>query len=410
MEIKQQRIEGFLEVHAVGRLDAYWSDHLSQALEEMIRQGDDRIRLNLQGVDYISSMGLRVLVNFYKKLASINGALVVAEPSDAVSKVLDMVGLKATLMAGAQGRDTEVFEQVALIERETGRMDVYPLRGEPVMHCQLVGNPSLLETCRYTAGDAQSVSFPAGTYGIGLGAFGETFEECSSRFGEFLAVQGAAAYQPSDQSNAPDYMLAQGALVPRLQALYGLILSGGFQRLGRFRTHRDARGVALSVLAEMALDASESEQAAFVMIGESAGLVGASLRRSPVGVNQAEGMFAHPEIRKWLSFTTERAFGRALTVSVGVLARNPEANLAAFLRPLNGAGSVFGHVHTAAFPYRPLQKGRIELDKTIRSLFEHETLLGMLHLLGDDRGSSGVAESEFVRGACWIAPLASIRQ
>ena len=28
----------------------------------------------------------------------------------------------------------------------------------------------------------------------------------------------------------------------------------------------------------------------------------------------------------------------------------------------------------------------------------------MLHLLHDDRGGAGAGESEFVRGACWIAP------
>lgn len=407
MEIHQQRTEGFLEVHAAGRLDAYWSDHLSQALEEMIRQGDDRIRLNLKGVDYISSMGLRVLVNFYRKLAGINGVFTIADPSEAVSKVLDMVGLKSTLMAGPSAEGTDIFEQVCQVERESGRMDVYPLRGESAMSCTLVGDPSQLESCRYTAANCQSVAFPSSTYGLGLGAFGPNFEECRTRFGEFLAVHGAAAYQPADQSNAPDYMMSQGTFIPELQVLYGIVLSGGFQRLGRFRVNKEARAVGLSVLAEMALEASEVDQAAFVMIGESAGLVGASLRRSPV---DGGSMFAHPEIRKRLSFTTERAFGRALTVSVGIVARRPESSLASFVRPLNGEGSVSGHIHAAAFPYRPLPKGRIELGKTVRALFEQETMLGMLHLLGDDRGSSGVAESEFVRGACWIAPLASVRQ
>ena len=32
-------------------------------------------------------------------------------------------------------------------------------------------------------------------------------------------------------------------------------------------------------------------------------------------------------------------------------------------------------------------------------------LLGLLHLLHDDREIAGVGESEFTRGACWVAPL-----
>ena len=405
MEINSQHVEGFLEVRAAGRLDAHWSDHLSQALEEMLRQGDDRIRLHLGAVDYISSMGIRVLLAFYKKVAAINGAFVIVEPSEPVGKVLEMVGLKETLMSGRDSAAADVFEQVCSIERETGRMDVFPIRGGSPMKCTVVGDPALLEGARYTSEHGRQVAFPENTFGLGLGAFGASFEECRDRFGEFLAADGAAAYQPSDGSSAPDYLLAQGAFVPELQLLYGIVLQGGFERLGRFEVNGEARAVGLSTFSEMALEAVEADQAAFVMVGESAGLVGASLRKAPIG-DGGVTLFAHPEIRNWLSFTTERAFTRSLAVTVGVISRKPDAALAPFLRPLHGAGSLQGHIHAAAFPYRPLQRGRIELRKTVRALFEQEIPLGLLHLLGDDRESTGVAESEFVRGACWVAPLA----
>ena len=81
MEISSQPVEDFLEVKAKGRLDGYWADHLTQALEEILRQGHDRIRMNLSEVSYVSSLGIRVLVVFYKKLSAINGAFVVSEPS-----------------------------------------------------------------------------------------------------------------------------------------------------------------------------------------------------------------------------------------------------------------------------------------------------------------------------------------
>ena len=65
-----------------------------------------------------------------------------------------------------------------------------------------------------------------------------------------------------------------------------------------------------------------------------------------------------------------------------------------------------GHFHAAAFRFRPLRKGIIDLGETVAKLFEPEQLLGVLHLLNDDRGVSGAGESEFVTGACWIGPLA----
>jgi hypothetical protein len=41
----------------------------------------------------------------------------------------------------------------------------------------------------------------------------------------------------------------------------------------------------------------------------------------------------------------------------------------------------------------------------LTTLFESERVLGMLHLLYDDRAAGGVGESEFARGACWVAPI-----
>ena len=68
-----------------------------------------------------------------------------------------------------------------------------------------------------------------------------------------------------------------------------------------------------------------------------------------------------------------------------------------------------GHFHAAAFSYRPLKKGDIDLKATVTTLFETESLQGVLHLLADDRQAAGPHQSEFVRGACWIAAVSDIR-
>jgi hypothetical protein len=90
-----------------------------------------------------------------------------------------------------------------------------------------------------------------------------------------------------------------------------------------------------------------------------------------------------------------------VALAVGVITREAGAELAPLVRPL-ARDAVSGHFHAAAFSYRPLKKGRIDLPATVRSLFEAETIHGVLHLLGDDR------ESEFVRGACWVSPIMEV--
>ncbi len=146
------------------------------------------------------------------------------------------------------------------------------------------------------------------------------------------------------------------------------------------------------------------------MVVESAGLVGAALRRSPAAAAAVkEAPFQYPEVRSWLSFSTERLYARSLALISGVAASAECAPLAPLLRPLGTETWPQGHFHAAAFSYRPLQKGSIDLKTTVTTLFETETLQGVLHLLTDARVAAGPQQSEFVRGACWIGAMADIR-
>jgi hypothetical protein len=162
--------------------------------------------------------------------------------------------------------------------------------------------------------------------------------------------------------------------------------------------------VALSVLLDTCLKVAEAQAAGVVMIAESAGLVGASLRRSPVMAHAGGDVFKFPEVREWLSFTAEPAHRKSVALLAGVALRGECGGLKNWVRPMGTAASVAGHLHAAAFSYRPVPKGRIELKPSVRALFEGQSLEGILHLLTDDRVGAS-RESELVRGACWIAPI-----
>src|SRR5262245_56757033 len=114
MEITRQREGKFTEVVVKGRLDGYWANHLTTAHEEVVRGGGDHLRLNLAGVNYISSMGLGVLTQYYQKLRGINGSFVVSNPSEPVKRILEMTGLGGLLI-------DESAEPVFATAPETGR-------------------------------------------------------------------------------------------------------------------------------------------------------------------------------------------------------------------------------------------------------------------------------------------------
>jgi anti-anti-sigma factor len=411
MEIVTQQLGDALEVKVRGRLDNYWTEHLRRNLEEVIREGAHGIRLNLSEISFLSSAGVGLLVKFHTQLKGIGGSFVITSPSDRVKQVLDLCRLSSILLAERNPSAPPAHKtEVRRFSSAVGSFEVMECAPEKALTCHRIGDPGLLKGCRFGPEDCRAVAFPPATFGLGLGAFGNGFEDAQTRFGEFLAVGGSAAYLPTDGTNVPDFMVSSGELVPEMSVLYGLRCEGGFQHLMRFETAGAECPISLAGLVRTALDISGAPVIGMVMVVESAGLVGAALRRSPAAAaGMSNAPFKYPEVRSWLSFSTERLYSRSLALVSGVGAGSECALLAPMLRPLGAEAWPLGHFHAAAFSYRPLKKGSIDLTTTVTTLFETETLQGVLHLLTDDREAAGPQQSEFVRGACWIGAASEIR-
>jgi anti-anti-sigma factor len=411
MEIVTQQLGDALEVKVKGRLDNYWTEHLRRNLEEVIREGAHGILLNLADISFLSSAGVGLLVKFHTQLNGIGGSFVITHPSDRVKQVLDLCRLSPILLAQKIPVVLPLPKtEVRCFSTPDASFEVIECAPSQSLICERIGDPGLLKGCRFSPEDCRTVTYPPATFGLGLGAFGEGFEDAQTRFGEFLAVGGSAAYLPTDGSNVPDFMVSSGELVPEMNVLYGLRCEGGFTHLIRFDTADTEGPISLSGLVRTALEISGAPLIGMVMVAESAGLVGAALRRSPAsaaGVHDAP--FKYPEVRSWLSFATERMYSRSLVLVSGIGASSECAPLTPMLRPMGAKALPIGHFHAAAFSYRPLKKGNIDLNATVTTLFETETLQGVLHLLSDTREAAGPQQSEFIRGACWISTASEIR-
>ena len=407
MEIVAQQLGDALEVKVRGRLDNYWTEHLHTNLEEFVRGGAHFIRLNLSEVSYLSSAGVGLLVLIYRQLKEIGGTLIIASPSDRVKQVLDLCKLSPILLTNQATATPGVHKpEIRRFTSASAAFEVSECSSQQPLTFELIGDPGLLKSCRFGPKDCQTLKFPPPTFGLGLGAFGHGFEDVQSRFGEFLAVGGSAAYLPTDGTNVPDFMVSSGDLVPEVNVLYGLRCEGEFTDLFRFEAVSADSPVVLSELVATALQISGASAIGMVIVAESAGLVGAALRRSPAMAAVANASpFQYPEVRTWLSFSTERLYSRSLALISGVAASSASDPLAPLLRRMGKEASPMGHFHAAAFSYRPLKKGDFDLKATVSTLFATETLQGVLHLLTDDREAAGPQQSEFVRGACWVGAV-----
>ena len=412
MKIDAARDGGSADLRLAGRLDREWSEHLSHTLEDLVQNGVRQVRIDLAGVTYVSSAATRVLARWQEELAIVRGEVRLVSLSPAVREMFALAGWDSRFDAAGRSRSGQAaLRQSTWYSRSgsvtNGQYQMSSSVPEGTLSCRLHGRPDQLARAPVGPDDCNVAGFPSGAFGLGLGAIGRSYDDCRERLGELVAVAGCVAYFPTDGARRADYLVGgAGDEVPAVLAS-GLTCHGAFSKLVRFSTAADAEAVPVSELAAVSLESVGGGMAGLVIAGETAGLAGARLRRSPAA-SGAPGMpFDLPAVRDWLSFAPERTYAAATALIVGVVARSPEGPLAAHLRPLGEAG-LQGHLHSAVFSYRPLPQRTVELRDLLKGLFENDDLRDVLHLVWDDRGGAGVRESALVRGVAWVAPITQL--
>lgn len=93
MQINQDRQRNAVIVAPVGRIDGRTSASLEQHLLELDGAGERRIVIDLAGVDYISSAGLRVVLSLAKRMRENKGGLALCALGESVRRVFELAGL-----------------------------------------------------------------------------------------------------------------------------------------------------------------------------------------------------------------------------------------------------------------------------------------------------------------------------
>lgn len=78
-----------------GRVDSNSNPQLDQKLKDELANGNNNLVINLFGVDYISSAGLRAIVSALRSSKKNGGNLVLSAPSARVREVLDLAGMES---------------------------------------------------------------------------------------------------------------------------------------------------------------------------------------------------------------------------------------------------------------------------------------------------------------------------
>lgn len=93
LEITTEPLKRVTLITVAGRIDSSNANELDDALREAIENGRSSIVVNLSGVSYMSSAGLRALVSALRESKKKGGDVRLSAPSERVADVLTLAGL-----------------------------------------------------------------------------------------------------------------------------------------------------------------------------------------------------------------------------------------------------------------------------------------------------------------------------
>jgi anti-anti-sigma factor len=97
MQFDEGREGGVLVISVSGRLDAETATDLQTAVLSRVDSGEASIVLDLEGLEYVSSAGLRVVLMAAKRLQQAGGSLVVCSLQDTVLEVFRVSGMDSII-------------------------------------------------------------------------------------------------------------------------------------------------------------------------------------------------------------------------------------------------------------------------------------------------------------------------
>ncbi len=95
MEISNRKEKDVAVVTVSGRIDAITAPDFESHLDQLIVQGNKLILINLSGLGYISSAGLRSILSSAKKLKSLSGEVFFTGLQGPVEEVFQISGFQS---------------------------------------------------------------------------------------------------------------------------------------------------------------------------------------------------------------------------------------------------------------------------------------------------------------------------
>ncbi|CAN5627481.1 hypothetical protein BH09VER1_BH09VER1_14410 [soil metagenome] len=385
-------------VQIAGRLDAHGAAEAEERLMDL--ECRTWMVLELSGMDYVSSAGIRIFVSLHKKLNAQGGKLAVAALQPYCREVLRVSGLD---------KHFPIFASVAEVLAETGEVADRQIKpcGKFVFHegsdepggLEVLGNIEDVLAARISAEMVKAKKFSSKAYSLGLGGLGPSVESVMPYLGEMMTIGGTMVWLPTDGNDSPDFLVPQqdsDAVVIRTG--FNVSIAGPFNEYVEFEAS-SPQGATLSEIYRGLFDLAKARRPdyrgalALAMRAEMGAVYGCGVVKSPVSGHAPENgkWITDPEnYGKWFEVdSTARlhdvtglicSIGLDLNEDLSVFdARNLGATF--YLNPGNLSGEKERlHSHGVFFNPFPLGEKPWNLEREIQSVVEGGEFVDMRHL------------------------------
>lgn len=383
MNIERTMTASGVNLAFVGRLDAAWSEPAARALEEAIRSGRSRIDLDLSQVDFISSVGIGVLLQAMTRFRKVGGALTVTASSTGVREMLRVAKLESLLVAPLS-KPTEAGSSTLIGSGWTGEI-------------RSISNSKQSRSARVI--DEGLLRVTPNLVALGHLALAGDITSARGLFGEGLVAGGTVVVSPAEAPR-PDYLASSDAGSVSCIARDALVVDAPPDLRGHFEWN-EREPIMVHDLAGALVEAADAP-ICFIAIGECAGAFGAWARTSPDCWPRPLTAMSDDELRMSLRFAGEPMHIGDSVVAVGFAANDATmvGLSSAVADRLVTVGKVRLHAHVAVTSYRPVPRSTTDIG-TAGVLLSEQPLRVVMHALR----AQGSMETAFRRGTVWAIAL-----
>jgi len=93
MEVNLKKMGDILSIELKGRMDTSIPEEFETQLLNLINNGETHLVFDFSQVEYITTNGLRVLMNIYKAVSKVNGKMIFHTLNERVKRIFEIAGL-----------------------------------------------------------------------------------------------------------------------------------------------------------------------------------------------------------------------------------------------------------------------------------------------------------------------------